>query len=82
MGRRTAASVVPTAELTAPTCSSNSALVFTPLVPVEHVADDRESGAASNSRYQEDDQEYVSHPPSPMRSSLQSGTLHPFRFEM
>ncbi len=71
MDRRTAARVVPTAEPTASTCSSNSALIFTPVIPVEHVADDRESGAASSSRYREVGQEYVSHPPSPMRSSLQ-----------
>jgi hypothetical protein len=70
MGRRTAARVVPTAEPTASTCSSKSALVFTPLVPVEHVADDRESGAASNSRYREDGQEYVSHPRAPAFQSV------------
>jgi hypothetical protein len=69
MDRRTAARVVPTAVLTGSTCSSNSALIFTPVVPFERVADDRESGAASSSRYEEDasspryredGQEYVS----------------------
>jgi hypothetical protein len=47
MDRRTAARVVPTAVPTGSTCSSNSAVVFTPVVPVDHAADDRESGAAS-----------------------------------
>ena len=91
MDRRTAARVVPTAEPTASTCSSNSAVVFTPVVPVEHVADDRESGAASSSRYvsssryREDGQEYVSQPRDPcipvckvgrpIRSDLKCGTL-------
>ena len=63
MGRRTAARVVPTADPTASTCSNNSAVVFTPVVPIEHVADDRESGAASSARCREDDQEYVFAPP-------------------
>ncbi len=62
MGRRTAARVVPTAEPTASTCSNNSAVVFTPVVPVEHGADDRQSGAASSARCREDDHECVSHP--------------------
>jgi hypothetical protein len=61
MGRRTAARVVPTADLTSSTCSSNSAIVFTPVVPVEHVAENQESGAASSSRCREDGQEYVLH---------------------
>ncbi len=79
---RTAARVVPTTEPAASTCSSELALVFTPVVPVEHVAADRESGATSSSRCRQDGQEYVSQPPSPMRSSLQSGTPLPFRSEM
>ena len=62
MGRRTAARVVPTADLTSATCSNNSAVVFTPVVPIEHVAEDRESGAASTARCREDDQECVLHP--------------------
>ena len=61
MGRRTGR-VVPTAEPTASTCSNNSAVVFTPVVPVDHAADDVESGAASSARCREDDHEYVSHP--------------------
>jgi hypothetical protein len=65
MGRRTAARVVPTADPTASTCSYNSAVVFTPVVPIEHVADDRESGAASTARCREDGQEYVLHLPEP-----------------
>jgi hypothetical protein len=78
MGRRTAARVVPTAEPTASTCSNNSAVVFTPVVPVDHVADDVESGAASSARCREDCHEYVSHPRAggaPHRSSPKSGTL-------
>ena len=79
MDRRTAARVVPTAEPTASTCSNNSAVVFTPVVPVDHVADNRESGAASSARCREDGHEYVSHPAepggAPHRSSLKSGTL-------
>jgi hypothetical protein len=59
MGRRTAARVVPKAERT---CSSNSEVIFTPVVPAEHAADDQESGAASSSCFREDGQEYVSHP--------------------
>ena len=62
MDRRTAARVVPTAVPTASTCSSDSAVVFTPVVPVDHVADDRQSGAASSARCREDGQEYVSQP--------------------
>ena len=73
MDRRTAARVFPTAEPTASTCSSNSPLVFTPVVPVDHAGGDQET---------EDGQKYVLHPPSPMRSSPQSGTPHPFRSEM
>ena len=61
MDRRTAARVVPTAEPTASTWSSDSAVVFTPVVPIEHGADDRQSGAASSARYREDGQEYASH---------------------
>jgi hypothetical protein len=64
MDRRTAARVAPTAEPTASTCSSDSAVIFTPVVPVDHVADDRESGAASSARCREDGQAYVAHPPS------------------
>jgi hypothetical protein len=64
MGRRTAARAVPTAEPTASTCSNNSVVAFTPVVPIEHVADDVESGAASSARCREDGHEYVSHPPS------------------
>jgi hypothetical protein len=75
MGRRTAARVVPTAEVTASVPSSNSALVFTHVVPVDPIGDDRESGAASRARGREDGKEYVSRPPSPMRSSLKSGTF-------
>ena len=83
MGRRTAARVVPTAETTAPVCSNNSALVFTSVVPVGRVTDDRESDAASGAldredgkeyvsraRYREDGKEYVVHPASPMPSSF------------
>jgi hypothetical protein len=84
MGRRTAARVVPTAEPAPSTCSSNSAVVFTPVVPVEHVADDRESGAASNARYREDryGQAYVlplpaPPAPSPVRSYVKNG-MFPF----
>ncbi len=68
MGRRTGR-VVPTAEPTASTASNNSAVVFTPVVPVEHVADNRESGAASSTRCREDDHEYVSHPRAGRRAS-------------
>ena len=60
MGRRTAARVVPTAETTAPVCSNNSALVFTSVVPVGRVTDDRESDAASGALDREDGKEYVS----------------------
>ena len=59
MGRRTAARVVPTAEAAALVCSSSSALVFTPVVPVDSVGDDRESGAAPRARDQEDGKQYV-----------------------
>jgi hypothetical protein len=61
MGRRTAgvARMVPAAEANAPSCSSSSAVLFTPVVPVDHVAGDRESGASA--RYWDDGQEYVSH---------------------
>ena len=66
MGRRTAARVVPTAEPTASTCSNNSSVVFTPVVPIEHVTDDRESGATSSARCREDGQEsYALHLPEP-----------------
>ena len=79
MGRRTAARVVPTAVPTGSTCSSDSAVVFTPVVPVDHVADNRESGTASSARCRKDGHEYVSHPAepggAPRRSSLKSGTL-------
>jgi hypothetical protein len=66
MGQRTAGSarVVPAAEAEASSCSSSSAVIFTPVVPVDHVADDRESGAASSARYREEGQECVSHLPS------------------
>jgi hypothetical protein len=66
MGRRTAggARVVPAAEATASSCSSSSAVVFTPVVPIDHVAEDRDSGAASSARYREEGQECVSHLPS------------------
>ncbi len=75
MGRRTAARVIPTAEVTASVLSSNSALVFTHVVPVDPIGDDRESVAASRARGREDGKEYVSRPPSPMRSSLKRGTF-------
>jgi hypothetical protein len=76
MGRRTAggARVVPVAEATASSCSSSLAVVFTPVVPVVHVADDRDSGAASSARYR-DGHEYVSHLPSSMGSIVTSETL-------
>ena len=64
MGRRTAARVIPTAEPTASTYSNNSAVVFTPVVPVDRVADDCESAAAYSARCREDGHGYVSHPPS------------------
>jgi hypothetical protein len=71
--------VVPTADLTSSTCSNNSAVVFTPVVPdrlpIEHVADDRESGAASSARCREGGQEYVSHPPEPHAVLCENGTL-------
>jgi hypothetical protein len=58
MGRRIAggAWAVPTAEATT-SSSRSSALVFTPVLPVDNVAD---SGTASSARYQEDGQEYDS----------------------
>ena len=56
--------VVPAAEAYASSCSSSSAVFFTPIVPIDHVADDRESGAASSARFREEGQEYVSHLPS------------------
>ena len=84
MGRRTGggARVVPNS-VPATSSSSNSAVVFTPLVPIDHVADDRESGTAaaldlfspSSARYREDGKEYVSLHPSRMRLSLKSGSL-------
>jgi hypothetical protein len=72
MGRRTAggARVVPAAEATASSCSSSSAVVFTPVVPIDHVADDRDSGATSSARFRDDVQEYVSHFSSSMRSTV------------
>ena len=82
MARRTAARVVPTAEPTASTCSNNSAVVFTPVVPIERAADDRERGAASGSRNREDGQAYVSHLPE--LHALQSAECgaRPFRSEL
>ena len=76
MGWRTAGGsrVVPTAETTAPSCSS-SAEAFTPVFPVDHAAGDSESGATSSACFREDGQEYVSHLPSSMRSILKSGNL-------
>jgi hypothetical protein len=62
MGRRTAARVAPTAEPTASTCSNNSAVIFTPVVPDDHAVDNRESGDASSARCREDGQAYVAHP--------------------
>ena len=79
MGQQTAggARVVPAAEATASSCSSSSAVVFTPVVPIDHVADDRESGAASSARYREEGQECVSAPPErPMRSIVKCGKGH------
>jgi hypothetical protein len=66
MGQRTAGGsrVVPVAEAKESSCSSSSAVVFTPVVPIDHVADDRESGGTSSARYREEGQEYVSHLPS------------------
>jgi hypothetical protein len=68
MGRRTAR-VVPTADSTA-SSSNSSAVVFTPVLPVDHAA---RSGAASSAHYRDDGDEYVSHPPSSMRSNVNTG---------
>ena len=59
MGRQIAggAWAVPTAEATA-SSSRSSALVFTPVLPVDNVAD---SGATSSARYQKDGQGYEPH---------------------
>jgi hypothetical protein len=66
MGRRNAGGtrVVLAAEANASSCSSSSAVIFTPVVPIDHVADNQESGAASSARARarEDGQEYASHP--------------------
>jgi len=76
MGRRTMGSsrVVPTAEATA-SSSRSSAVDFTPVLPVDHVADDPGNGAASGARYREDGLEYVSRLKSSMRPTSKSGTL-------
>ena len=65
MGRRNAGGtrVVPAAEATTSSCSSSSADVFAPVVPIDHVAYDRDSGATYSARYREEGQ-YVSHLPS------------------
>ena len=59
MGRRTAR-LVPTADSTV-SSSSSSAVVFTPVVPADDVAD---SGPTSSARYREYGREYDSHLPS------------------
>jgi hypothetical protein len=97
MGRRAAggARVVPAATITAFSCSSSSAEVLTPVVPVDHVAQSGakqckgevpllylvESGAASSKCYQDDGEEEVSQLPSPMRSDVKNGML-PFGLGM
>jgi hypothetical protein len=95
MGRRAAggARVVPAATITA--CSSSSAEVLTPVVPVDHVAQSGaeqgkgevpllylvESGAASSKCYRDDGEEEVSQLPSPMRSDVKTRML-PFGLGM
>jgi hypothetical protein len=70
MGRTMGSSrVVPTAEAMA-SSSRSSVVDFTPVLPVNHVADDPGDGAASGARYREDGQEYVSHLTSSMRSTV------------
>jgi hypothetical protein len=91
MGRRTAgvARGVPAAVANEPSCSSSSAVVFTPVGPVDHVAQSGaeqgkgevpllylvESGAASSKCYRDDGEEEVSQLPSPMRSDVKNRML-------